>query len=184
MEPPTTVNTNIPENMDLATRLRSIELYLQSVTDIETTSHTNEIRVSRRNRDLASNSRNKPDHGSQAVPNRPYVPNRVWYNSTWEDWAQLDVGDVLHIPFNDQEAEILKTAVDKQSIKKSRSGRELVDFWQYVSSLLPGRSHIDCKCFWTDYMDGNNHLYNKTIVIARRPGKLSQKKGIYMFSID
>ncbi|KAG2204464.1 hypothetical protein INT47_005255 [Mucor saturninus] len=166
MEPPTTVETNIPQNMDLATRLRTIELYLESVSDIETSQNKNEIRVSRRSRDTSSNK--KPEHSTS---NRPYVPNRVWYNSTWEDWAQLDAGDVLHIPFNEQEVEILKNAVKKQNYKKSKSGRELVDFWQYVSALLPGRSHIDCKCFWSDYMEGNSQLYNKTIVIARRPDK-------------
>lgn len=171
MEPPTTVDTYIPDNMDLATRLRGIELYLQSVADIEISNQNNETRVSRRNRDPTNSSRNNTEHVTQFEPNNPYVPNRVWYNSTWEDWVQLDVGDVLHVPFTEQEVEILKTAVAKQNGKKSRSGRELIDFWQYVSSFLPGRSPLDCRCFWIDYIEGSHQLYKKPIIIARRQGK-------------
>ncbi len=121
-----------------------------------------EARVSRRS------TRHIDTHDTPLEVINPYVPNRVWYNSTWEDWAQLDVGDVLHCPFTEEEAQVLEIQVAKQNIKRSKFGRDLVDFWQYASTFLPGRSPLDCRCFWQDYTEGSYRLYNKTIMIARQ----------------
>ncbi|KAI9243711.1 WD40-repeat-containing domain protein [Helicostylum pulchrum] len=170
MQPPATVKTIIQKDTDIAYTLRQIELYIQSVTDISVPYFINETRASRRTRD--SSSKSSPEHSTQHEPTNPYVPNRVWYNSTWEDWAQLDVGDILHCPFTPNEVNILQNCVEKQNIKKNKYGRELVDFWQYVSTLLPGRSPLDCRCYWSDFTEGNLILYNNPIIINRQKANL------------
>lgn len=163
---PTSVTTITVDDNSLL--LRKIELYLQSVTDIPII--PNEVRVSRRT------TRHIDTHDAPVEVTNPYVPNRVWYNSTWEDWAQLDVGDVLHCPFTEEEARVLEIQVAKQNLKRSKYGRDLVDFWQYASTFLPGRSPLDCRCFWQDYIEGNYRLYNKTIMIARQKSMFYIKK--------
>lgn len=172
MEPPATVKTFVQKDTDITYTLRHIELYIQSVTDISVPYFNNETRASRRTRD--SSSKSSPEHSTQHELTNPYVPNRVWYNSTWEDWAQLDVGDILHCPFTPNEVDILQNCVEKQNIKKSKFGRELVNFWQYVSTLLPGRSPLDCRCYWSDFTDGNLILHNNPIIINRQKGKVMQ----------
>jgi hypothetical protein len=162
--------------------LRMIEMYIQSVTESpaipDPSTAQRETRVSRRTTRYHQDGNKSNDQLLSSsiytpyVPNIPYVPNRVWYNSTWEDWAQLDVGDILHYPFSDEEVEILKFYVAKLSLKKfSKSKSESVDFWQYVSNFLPGRTPLDCRCFWTDYMDGHPDLYTKVIIVRRERGK-------------
>ncbi|CAO3657020.1 unnamed protein product [Mucor hiemalis] len=158
--PPTTVDT-IPSN-DNASLLRYLELYIQSVTDIPTIPIETQ-RSSRR-------SRLTTDHPQDTIS--PYVPNRVWYNSTWEDWAQLDVNDVLHIPFTSEESLLIQNQVAKQVLRKNARQKDLVDFWQYVSTLLPGRTPLDCRCFWQDFIDGGGGNYNKSIMIGRQKQEL------------
>ncbi|KAI8047381.1 hypothetical protein BDF21DRAFT_352328 [Thamnidium elegans] len=170
MQPPATVKTFIQKDTDITCTLRQIELYIQSVTDISVPYFNNETRASRRTRD--SSSKSSPEYSTQHEQTNPYVPNRAWYNSTWEDWAQLDVGDILHCPFTSNEVQILQNCVEKQNIKKSKFGRELVDFWQYVSTLLPGRTPLDCRCYWSDFTEGNLISYNNPIIINRQKANL------------
>lgn len=161
--------------------LRMMEMYIQSVTEttvIPYSSNTHkETRVSRRSTRYQPGEA-KPKDRSPSLnastphePNMPYVPNRVWYNSTWEDWAQLDVGDILHYPFTTTEIEAVKHYVSKLSFKKqSRYGFEVADFWQYISSFLPGRTPLDCECFWRDYQDGHHRMFNNVIIVRREKG--------------
>jgi hypothetical protein len=174
--------------MDKIELLRMMEIYIQSVSEspaIPDPSNTHrETRISRRTaryqQDYSNNKGNDQSQPSSTnasyEPNVPYVPNRVWYNSTWEDWAQLDVGDILHYPFSEDEIETIKFYVAKQSIKKSaRHKIESIDFWQYISTFLPGRTPLDCRCFWTDYTDSHYKLFNKVIIIRREKGNFKHK---------
>lgn len=165
MDPPLIVNTLLPKDTDITCTLRQIELYLQSVTEIPAPSLHNETR-SRRTRDTKSS----PEHNTPYEPINPYVPNRAWYNSTWEDWAQLDVGDILHCPFTDAEFQIIQDCVER-NVRRSRFGRELVDFWQYVSTRLPGRSPLDCRCYWSDYLEKTQVFYSRPVIINHLKGK-------------
>ncbi|KAI9336047.1 WD40-repeat-containing domain protein [Pilaira anomala] len=161
MDPPLIVNTLLPKDTDITCTLRQIELYLQSVTEIPTPSLHNETR-SRRTRDTKSS----PENNTPYEPINPYVPNRAWYNSTWEDWAQLDAGDILHCPFTADEIQIIQDCVER-NVRRSRFGRELVDFWQYVSTRLPGRSPLDCRCYWSDYLEKTQVFYSRPVIINR-----------------
>ncbi|OBZ87355.1 Rik1-associated factor 1 [Choanephora cucurbitarum] len=195
----TAVQTWIPPDMDPLELLRLMDVYLHSIAD-PATEHmsspnispstssasspskypVNETRSTRRNmrhHDLAP-SPNKPSHPSM-VPlekNYPYVPNQVWYHSTWEDWAQLDVGDVLHCPFTAQEIQVLSYQIEKYSKRSSRSNRDNLSFWDYVATMLPGRTSCDCKWFWIDYREQvHNKLFSRVVVIRRRQDTLRDR---------
>lgn len=99
---------------------------------------------------------------------KPYTPNKVWFNSTWEDWAQLDPGDVLHVPFSKEEIHVLEFHVNKHV---ARGGKNLVDFWIYVSSMLPGRTRLDCKWFWIDYTSGLALAHTNPVMIRHYKSK-------------
>lgn len=209
MKAPLTVDTIIPKtNMECTTLLRTMDLYIQSVTDLTAIPNSINInnnnqsnlfnetpfstRTSRRTTRLSDNGipvhnyyskastpeSNNISPTTQSELDLPYVPNRAWYNSTWEDWAQLDAGDVLHYPFTDQECEIINQCVIKQNSRQSTAkNRQLVDFWQYVSDFLPGRKPLDCKCFWADHKESANiKLYNKPIIIGRQKRKQNRER--------
>lgn len=179
--PPTTVDTIKTD--DNAALLRYLELYIQSVSDTPSMPVL-EARTSRRSR--ANNNTTSTHMTNDKIILNPYVPNRVWYNSTWEDWAQLDANDVLHVPFTQEESLIIETQVAKYAVKKTNNSnstttssttttthyrhysKDLADFWQYVSTLLPGRTPLDCRCFYQDFIDcGGGGNYNKSIMIGR-----------------
>ncbi|KAK4511151.1 uncharacterized protein ATC70_012363 [Mucor velutinosus] len=185
--PSTTVNTFIPANVEKLELLRMMEMYIQSVSEppsVTSSMGTND-RFSRRSRRHTENSspvvyyRQKSSMDLQVQPtlhpqepNTPYVPSRVWYNSTWEDWAQLDTADILHYPFTTQEISIIEHCIYK--FKGSRIARDVEAFWQYVSTLLPGRTPLDCKCFYSDLKDGQYKLFDKVIMVKKHK---AQKKG-------
>ncbi|KAI8981927.1 WD40-repeat-containing domain protein [Mycotypha africana] len=106
------------------------------------------------------------------IQNRPYVPTRVFYNSTWEDWAQLESGDILHYPFTPQEIETLEKYRSRHNKKLARTG---VDKWDFIAEQLPGRTPLDCKCFYRDYRDGIHQTFNQAIMVKRREVPLRQK---------
>lgn len=162
-EPPSHVTTYIPKNKTPLESLRMIEMYLESISEpIPIIPNTPSSRASRRNPSALT---------SNTVMGRPYVPNQVWTHSTWEDWAQLDIGDILHIPFRADEIDILRVLVNKQLSKKHNKRKEL-DFWQHIAYRLPGRSPVDCRCFWTDYTNGSIQYHNKILMVRQMRGKL------------
>lgn len=157
--------------MDKLEVLRMIEMYIQSVTDIVSIPNNNiiaEPRPSRRTRQLIHTTT-----PTTITTMKPYVPNQVWYNSTWEDWAQLDVADILHYPFSKDEIQFISQTVSKQVVRKIK--RE-IDFWQSVSTSLPGRTPLDCRCFWTDYKQQSLQFYMNPIMIRKFKGKIEQIK--------
>ncbi|RCH77877.1 hypothetical protein CU098_002894, partial [Rhizopus stolonifer] len=179
--PPTTVKTYIPPNMDKFELLRIMEVYLQSVTDLPGeklgSMTTVEPRFPRRTRHSDYYQKMQDSLQSQSTqstliclePNYPYVPNRAWYNSTWEDWAQLDAGDILHCPFTSSEIETLTHLVDKHVRKSGTRNKGMIDIWQYVATFLPGRTARECKWFWADYAEQqHNLLFSSAVVIRRR----------------
>ncbi|KAI7899201.1 WD40-repeat-containing domain protein [Cokeromyces recurvatus] len=178
------IDTFIPPNTEKIELLRMMEVYLQSVTEpsvpIPTSNALLETPRTRRTRSrdkLPNNSRQLKDCQSPSLSNihqvsdTPYVPTCVWYNSNWEDWAQLDVADILHYPFQPYEVEIIKNCVSKQVTKRAKIGRDMVDFWQYVSTLLPGRTPTECRYFWADYLEGNHQMFNKAIIVRRHKAR-------------
>ncbi|KAG1108674.1 hypothetical protein G6F42_015900 [Rhizopus arrhizus] len=185
--PSTSVNTFIPDNVEKLELLRMMEMYIQSVSEPPSIANligTNERSSRRSKRHTESSSpvvyyRQKSNIDSQAQPtlhpqepNTPYVPSRVWYNSTWEDWAQLDTADILHYPFTTQEISIIEHCTYKA--KGSKITRDLEAYWQYVSTQLPGRTPLDCKCFYSDLQDGQYQLFDKVIMVRKHK---AQKKG-------
>lgn len=161
--------------MDTLEVLRAIEMYIQSVSEpvkIPSVSHTMpDARTSRRTRH--SDQLVKTTTPINNTPMSPYVPIQVWYNSTWEDWAQLDVADILHYPFTKDEVQLLQYLVAKEVSSKKK--REL-DFWQLVATNLPGRTPLDCKCFWIDFLSQLPQCYTKPIMIRKLKGKEKKKK--------
>lgn len=99
---------------------------------------------------------------------KPYTPNKVWFNSTWEDWAQLSPGDILHVPFSKEETHLVERHVNKHM---ARAGKCLVDFWIYISSMLPGRTRLDCKWFWSDYTSGLSLAHTQNVMIRQYRSK-------------
>ncbi|KAI8386815.1 WD40-repeat-containing domain protein [Blakeslea trispora] len=193
--PPNTVHTFIPSGMHPLELLRLMDVYLHSVADpfdsfsspniSPSTSNSsspsrypvNEPRSSRRNVRHHEHTPNlyNPVHlsFSSLEKNYPYVPNQVWYHSTWEDWAQLDVGDVLHCPFTAQEIQVLSYHMKKYSKRSSVSSRENLSFWDYTATMLPGRTPNDCRWFWADYREQvHNKLFSRVVVIRRRKDPL------------
>lgn len=181
--PSTSVNTFIPDNVEKLELLRMMEMYIQSVSEPPSIANligTNERSSRRSKRHTESSSpvvyyRQKSNIDSQAQPtlhpqepNTPYVPSRVWYNSTWEDWAQLDTADILHYPFTTQEISIIEHCTYKA--KGSKITRDLEAYWQYVSTQLPGRTPLDCKCFYSDLKDGQYQLFDKVIMVRKHKG--------------
>jgi hypothetical protein len=118
----------------------------------------------RATRSLESHSNEVACRGSSTDMQKLYVPNKVWFNSTWEDWAQLDPGDVLHIPFSKKEIEVLEYHVNKRMVRGSRGE---IDFWLFVSSMLPGRTGLDCKWFWIDYTSNIPFVYTRPVMIRQ-----------------
>lgn len=98
---------------------------------------------------------------------RPYVPAKVWAECTWEDWAQLSPGDILHVPFNTDET----IAMTKLVKRLTKVGSEL-NIWEHIANFLPGRSAQDCKCFWADYQSGLSDMKKKTIMIRELKGNV------------
>ncbi|KAL9539918.1 hypothetical protein PS6_010990 [Mucor atramentarius] len=185
--PSTSVNTFIPDNVEKLELLRMMEMYIQSVSEPPSIANligTNERSSRRSKRHTESSSpvvyyRQKSNIDTQTQPtlhpqepNTPYVPSRVWYNSTWEDWAQLDTADILHYPFTTQEISIIEHCTYKA--KGSKITRDLEAYWQYVSTQLPGRTPLDCKCFYSDLKDGQYQLFDKVIMVRKHK---AQKKG-------
>ncbi|CEP15670.1 hypothetical protein [Parasitella parasitica] len=176
--PSTSVNTFIPENLGELELLRMMEMYIQSVSEpppATTLIGANE-RSSRRSKRYMESSSTINYYAKSATdshastshfqePNTPYVPSRVWYNSTWEDWAQLDIADILHYPFTSQEIATIQHCIHKT--KGSRVTKDLESYWQYVSTQLPGRTPLDCKCFWSDLKDGQYKLFDKVIMVRK-----------------
>lgn len=184
--PSTTVNTFIPDNVEKLELLRMMEMYIQSVSEppamASATDITDRSRRSRRHTESSSpvvyyRQKSNVDSQTQAQPtlhpqepNTPYVPSRVWYNSTWEDWAQLDTADILHYPFTTQEIAIIEHCIYR--FKGSRIARDPGAYWQYVSTQLPGRTPLDCKCFYSDLKDGQYKLFDKVIMVRKYKGRL------------
>ncbi|KAG2190222.1 hypothetical protein INT46_001146 [Mucor plumbeus] len=153
----TYVNTYIPENLEKLELLRMMEMYIQSVSEpspLNALIGLNE-RSSRRSKRYTEGSSPINYYGQKSAvesqsptahsqePNTPYVPSRVWYNSTWEDWAQLDIADILHYPFTPQEITIIQNCIFK--VKGPKFTRDLESYWQYVSTQLPGRTPLDSQ---------------------------------------
>ncbi|KAI9276371.1 WD40-repeat-containing domain protein [Sporodiniella umbellata] len=114
---------------------------------------------------------------------KPYTPNKVWFNSTWEDWAQLNQGDILHVPFSKEEADLIKYHVQKHL---ARPARCQVDFWIYLSSMLPGRTRLDCLWFWIDLESGIPFAHTENVMVTKyksiprhksRYGLLQKRRG-------
>jgi hypothetical protein len=144
--------------MTVLETLRIIEVYLQSISEpIPTTILPPASRA----------TRSTPPNSTTNVHSldRPYVPSHVWTHSTWEDWTQLDPADILHVPFHQDEIDVLEKLVSKQA-KRSKMLKERDFFWQLAAMRLPGRSPLDCRCFWSDYK--NNHLLHNQPMLIRR----------------
>ncbi|CEG62878.1 hypothetical protein RMATCC62417_00129 [Rhizopus microsporus] len=158
----------IPGDLDTEEYLNMLDMYLfaLSETSIPSSQSSSVLRTASRRatRSLESHSNEAASRGSGADMQKLYVPNKVWFNSTWEDWAQLDPGDVLHIPFSKKEIEVLEYYVNKRMVRGSRSQ---VDFWLFVSSMLPGRTGLDCKWFWIDYTSNIPFIYTRPVMIRR-----------------
>lgn len=108
---------------------------------------------------------------------RPYIPSRLWRQATWEDWAQFEVGDWLHWPFEEWEVKVIQKTVDRYDIKaKKRKADGIAIFgetmWEVIANLLPGRRPIDCSRYWNDRKMGIVEPYARPVIIAQDQRKL------------
>jgi hypothetical protein len=173
--------------MSLSEVLGSIEIYLQSVTEIqgvavngdgENMAKTRHTRRTPRYVRTGTPPYNESSQGVQATQGsfcdfplqRPYMPAEAWYNCTWEDWAQFKPGDILHVPFNDEEKEIVVQQLGKHQTKKLKMSRSSLDIWQIVEGALPGRTAQDCKYYSCD-LEENKFLHNKPVMIRKPKSK-------------
>ncbi|KAG1464294.1 hypothetical protein G6F46_001194 [Rhizopus delemar] len=170
----------IPNNLSTKELLNMLEIYMFSLTSEPTTLDPATTLSSRSmfRRAARTHEANNSELLQKAYPSakvetqKPYTPNKVWFNSTWEDWAQLDPGDVLHVPFSKEEIHVLEYHVNKHV---ARGGKNLVDFWIYVSSMLPGRTRLDCKWFWIDYTSGLALAHTNPVMIRHYKRTLASK---------
>lgn len=107
---------------------------------------------------------------------RPYLPVRVWQGSNWEDWAQFQVGDVVHIPFTEMEDEIVLKMVskyDRKGIKYNDSILNDMEIWSSLATALPGRDAQDCQYRYLDLMDSiNDKIFKRSFIVSKENRKL------------
>ncbi|KAI8876565.1 WD40 repeat-like protein [Backusella circina FSU 941] len=196
LQAPKSVRTRKYDDMSLSEILGSIELYLQSVSEIETVNDkenmvkTRQTRRTPRQAHIGTSPQfstsGESSQTSQSVQGiscdfslpRPYMPTDIWYNCTWEDWAQFHPGDILHVPFNDEEKAIVAQQLGKHQTKKLKMSRSSIDFWQVVEGALPGRTAQDCRYYSYD-MEENRFLHDKPVMI-RKPKKHPISRNEYM----
>lgn len=116
-----------------------------------------------------TNSTNGPP---PAVPRKPYVPTQVWTHTTWEDWAQLQVGDWLHWPFETWEIQRIQRGVDHYNKKKLPIHNIKQEVWQLLADQLPGRRPEDCKRYWCDHEADMIQPYNHPVIIGKGKGNM------------
>ncbi|CAO3615428.1 unnamed protein product [Cunninghamella echinulata] len=108
---------------------------------------------------------------------RPYLPVRVWQGSNWEDWAQFQVGDVIHIPFTEMEDEIVLKMVSKYAKKRTKNNDSILndmEVWSNLAIALPGRDVQDCQYRYLDLMDSiNDRIFKKTFIVSKENQKKS-----------
>ncbi|KAI8976859.1 WD40-repeat-containing domain protein [Pilobolus umbonatus] len=148
-----------PKDKSLFELLVLLDMHIESVSepDLRQTLSDEPCRVTRH-----QNSRLLP------LPDpspKPYVPCLVWLNSLWEDWAQLKTGSILHWPFTPVEQDLIAHLIGRFSLKKKLHGLKL---WDYVASMLPGRTAMDCECFWEDHTYNHLKVHQKPVIIRKR----------------
>ncbi|RCH86050.1 Transducin (beta)-like 1 X-linked receptor 1, partial [Rhizopus stolonifer] len=159
----------IPKNLTTEELLNMLETYMFSLNsepiDIsEEVIVPSRIPSRRATRVQESKTKIQMADANKRETQKPYTPNKVWFNSTWEDWAQLSPGDILHVPFSKEETHLVERHVNKHM---ARAGKCLVDFWIYISSMLPGRTRLDCKWFWSDYTSGLSLAHTQNVMIRQ-----------------
>ncbi|KAG0167765.1 hypothetical protein DFQ30_005681 [Apophysomyces sp. BC1015] len=200
----TKVRTHIPPEGDLNKLLTTLEVYISSVTGPlkesemdrnDTLSPSlNQIAMTRkaqkRLRSTLAQGKQASTVQSLSQPYRPYFPVLAWSQSTWEDWAQFEVGDLIHYPFETWEIKIMEQRIERLQTKTKRRRTEsedpLLDLanynWEAIALDLPGRIPDDCRRFWIDREKGYNPLHQGPVMVSRQKtlwGNLSRE-----FSFD
>ncbi|KAI9315143.1 WD40-repeat-containing domain protein [Dichotomocladium elegans] len=176
--PPTniTIKTYIPPNANLAELLSQIEAYKESVRfepaaeAVATATHVRE-----NSKDINNNNKRSIQKRRKITmekkTKRPYVPCRIWSNATWEDWAQFEIGDWLHWPFEDWEVKVLDERLEhfNRMAKKHRPPNKIPSFaaFEYAAEKLSCRRVIDCQRYWEDRSLGLVDSYNKPVIIIK-----------------
>ncbi|KAI8081728.1 WD40-repeat-containing domain protein [Halteromyces radiatus] len=101
---------------------------------------------------------------------RPYIPAPVWQDSNWEDWAQFQPGDLMHVPFTEVEDSFICSRVQK--LERKKRGLTAIfndeDLWHQIASFLPGRDKQDCRFRYYDIINSKHlHLFKKPLLVAR-----------------
>ncbi|KAF7728459.1 hypothetical protein EC973_006012 [Apophysomyces ossiformis] len=187
---PTKVKTNIPVERNLMEFLTTLEVYIRSVTGplntyenqdensltSQSSRHTLPRTTPKRLRSMHTQTQQDNPSPSILEPRRPYFPALAWQHSTWEDWAQFEVGDLIHYPFEPWEISIIDQQLERlqSRSKRRRSGIEdtLANIpnynWEAIALELPGRVPNDCQRFWIDREKGYVLSHQRPVMISRR----------------
>ncbi|CDH52410.1 hypothetical protein RO3G_08709 [Lichtheimia corymbifera JMRC:FSU:9682] len=157
--------------IEMLSHIDAYDLSLDSLVDKATTisasvQPTSSIRNGSKRR--KTNSTNGPP---PAVLKKPYVPTHVWTHTTWEDWAQLQVGDWLHWPFETWEIQRIQRGVDHYNKKKLPIHNIKPEVWQILADQLPGRRPEDCKRYWCDHESDMVQPYISPVIIGKGKGR-------------
>ncbi|ORZ23145.1 WD40-repeat-containing domain protein [Absidia repens] len=102
---------------------------------------------------------------------RPYVPVAVWQGSNWEDWAQFAPGELIHVPFTEDEDFVVNKMAQKLTERKRKVNSKSLPYdsiaWSQAPILLPGRESQDCCFRYMDIMESKNHLFQKPQLVTR-----------------
>lgn len=111
---------------------------------------------------------------------RPYIPIRVWHGTNWEDWAQFQIGDIIHVPFNEIEDKVLLqkvTEVIKKNPKYANTVFSDGDIWSELPLFLPGRDIQDCQFRYMDIDESkSDKVFGKTFIVSKDYGKVYSLK--------
>ncbi|KAI8143892.1 WD40-repeat-containing domain protein [Fennellomyces sp. T-0311] len=179
------LKTRITKNTSLHELLSMVDAYDVSVrgpleaarlNDVDSSDGTGSPSPTKAKRvSMRKGQKKRPNNALQKEELRkPYVPCSVWDHVTWEDWAQLEVGDWLHWPFEEWETAIIKEAVEKHNGKSRKRkadgiGADDTSMWESIALKLPGRRAQDCSRYWNDHTQNLPQIYKDPVIISHQP---------------
>ncbi|KAI9492869.1 hypothetical protein BDB00DRAFT_411581 [Zychaea mexicana] len=186
------MQTNLPNNVNLDVLLSMIEAYDVSVmgpleasaldTTVKENSGINEhqqqhppAKLTRTRTRYAGKRRSQtPSLVAEQQTLKPYVPCSVWDHATWEDWAQMEIGDWLHWPFEEWEIEFIESMMEHYTAKAKKRQADGLDIdgrnvWESIALKLTRRRAVDCARFWDDREKGHQQMYKTPVIISCKP---------------
>lgn len=157
--------------LEMLSHIDAYELSLESLLD--KTNATSSAQMTTSIRHGSKRRKTTSCSGPPAIKAiKPYVPVHVWTHTTWEDWAQLQVGDWLHWPFEAWEIQRMQHGLDQYNKKRHPVLNIKPEIWQIMSEQLPGRRPEDCKRYWRDCELGMIQPFHNPIIIGKGKGNM------------